>query len=224
MIRLAALLRKEGAFPIATAGFLNFSQPTFMDAVARCVAKGAAAIYVQPYFLISGYYVTNGIPKLLQDARAAYPQTNFYLAPAFDFHSALVTLTHTRAQEADPEADALLLMAHGSPHEAANTPIFHVNQALEPHYSQVRLGFMEVNTPSITDAAAQLLEAGTNRIVAVPYFLQLGGHVAEDLPNTIAEIQAGTPECTVTLADYLSYDSRLLEVVRDRLSTARPFQ
>lgn len=222
MIRLAALLRKEGAFPIATAGFLNFSQPTFMDAVTRCVRKGATHIFVQPYFLISGYYVTNGVPKLLEEARTAYPQIQFWLAPAFDFHPALVVLAYMRARETDPDADALLLMAHGSPHETANTPIFEVAHTLETHYTQVRLGFMEINEPSIPDATAQLVGTGAKRIVAVPYFLQLGGHVSEDLPQAITGTQRKHAQTNITLAHHLSYDPLLLEVVRARLGAARP--
>ena len=154
MIRLAALLRKEGDFSIATAGFLNFSQPTFMDAVARCVHKGATEVFVQPYFLISGYYVKTGVPKLVAEARAAYPEVAFYLAEAFDDHPALLELTHKRIREADPDADAALLLAHGSPHEHANAPIFRVTEALSRHYPHAQLGFMEINTPTIADAAA----------------------------------------------------------------------
>lgn len=222
MIRLAALLRKEGTFPIATAGFLNFSQPTFADAVGRCVRKGATEISVQPYFLISGFYVKTGVPKLIAEARAAYPDVTFRLAEAFDDHPALVELTRKRAQEADPDADALLLMAHGSPHEAANAPIFRVAEALSPYYRAVQLGFMELNAPTIAEAAATLVAEGAARVVATPYFLQLGGHVAEDLPGAVAEAQVRHPDAHFTLADYLSYDPLLLEVVRTRLETTQP--
>lgn len=222
MIRLAALLRKEGTFPVATAGFLNFSQPTFIDAVTRCVRKGATEVFIQPYFLISGYYVRVGLPKLIAEARAAYPEVTFHLAEAFDDHPALIELTHKRALEADPNADALLLMAHGSPHESANAPIFRVAEALKTQYRQVRLGFMEINAPSIAEAAAALVSSGAKRIVATPYFLQLGGHVTEDLPEAVAEAQARHPDAHVTLSDYLSYDPLLLEVVETRLEALLP--
>lgn len=222
MIRLAALLRKEGVCQIATAGFLNFSQPTFMDAVGRCVRKGATEVFVQPYFLISGYYVTNGVPKLITEAKKAYPHVTFHLAKAFDDHLALLGLTLKRIREADPDADAVLLMAHGSPHERANAPIWRVAEALRTHYLQVQLGFMEVNTPTIADAASVLVEQGAKRVVAAPYFLQLGGHVAEDLPEAVADVQAAHPEAVFTLADYLSYDPLLLDVIRTRLADLQP--
>lgn len=218
MIRLAALLRKHGDFPVATAGFLNFSQPTFLDAVTRCALKGATEIFVQPYFLISGYYVTNGVPKLIAEAKQAYPHVTFHLASAFDDHPALLELTLKRIKGADPNADAVLLMAHGSPHETANAPIGRVAEALKAHYPHVQLGFMEVNTPTIADAAEALVAAGAKRVVAAPYFLQLGGHVAEDLPEAVGAARTAHPGTAFTLADYLSYDPLLLEVVRTRLT------
>jgi sirohydrochlorin cobaltochelatase len=188
-----------------------------MDAVARCVRKGATDISVQPYFLISGYYVRVGLPKLIAEAQAAYPEVTFRLAEAFDDHPALAELTRRRALYADPDADALLLMAHGSPHESANAPIFRVAEALRAHYTHTRLGFMEINSPTITEAAAALVRSGAKRIVAAPYFLQLGGHVAEDLPEAVAEAQARYPDTRFTLSDYLSYDPLLLTTIRDRL-------
>lgn len=230
MIRLAALLRKGGDFSIATAGFLNFSQPTFLDAVTRCVGKGATGIFVQPYFLISGYYVTNGVPKLIAEAKQVYPHVTFHLAKAFDDHPALLELTLKRIREADihadpdanTDADAVLLMAHGSPHETANAPIGRVAEALKAHYPHVQLGFMEVNTPTIAAAAEALATAGAKRVVAAPYFLQLGGHVAEDLPEAVGAARASHPDTVFTLADYLSYDPLLLDVVRARLTEVQP--
>ncbi len=221
MIRLAALLRREGTFQIATAGFLNFSRPTFMDAVARSVHKGATEIFVQPYFLISGYYVKTGVPKLIAEAKAAFPEVTFHLARAFDDHPALVALTRKRAEEAAPDADALLLMAHGSPLESANAPIVGVAEALKVHYAHVQLGFMELNAPTIAEAAALLVERGAKRVVAAPYFLQLGEHVAADLPDEIDNARAQHPEVRFSLADYLSYDALLLEVIQDRLAALR---
>jgi len=221
MIRLAALLRKEGDYPLATAGFLNFSKPTFLDAMRRCVRKGASEIFVQPYFLISGYYVTKGLPKLVAEARAEFPDLPIHVADAFDYHPALAQLVMKRAGEA--EGTALLLMAHGSPFEAATAPIFQVAETLRQtgRFSDVRVSFMELNAPTIAEAVDALVAGGAAQVVAVPYFLQLGGHVAEDLPEEIEAAQVCHPKVSITLTEYLSYDPLLLEVVRARLNALR---
>ena len=228
MIRLAALLRKQEVAPIATAGFLNFSQPTVADAVERCARKGATHVVIQPYFLISGFYVKRILPQLVAEAQAAHPALTFSVAEAFEYHPALVQMVLERASAARTEDHcALLLIAHGSPHEEANAPIYEVAETVRKRsdYATVRLSFMEINEPSIAEGVQMLLsEAGKSieQIVAVPYFLQLGGHVAFDLPEAIETARGVYPNIKFNLADYLSYDSLLAEVVAQRVSSHLP--
>jgi sirohydrochlorin ferrochelatase len=221
MIRLAALARETGLSPIATAGFLNFSKPTFADAVARCVRKGATDLLVQPYFLIPGYYVSEALPKLVAEAQRRHPTLMIRVAEAFGYHPALVDLVQDRVMKATshPAGAALLLMAHGTPTPEANAPIEAVAQTLRKQgsYAEVVLSYMEINKPSIPEAIQRLTEQNYTRIIAVPYFLQLGGHVAEDLPREIDEARAKHPQAQIMLTDYLSYDPLILNVIKDRV-------
>ena len=198
MIRLAALLRKQGVAPIATAGFLNFSKPTVADAVERCARKGATHIVIQPYFLISGFYVKRILPKLIAEARAAHPALTFSIADAFEYHPALVQMVLNRAAAACTRERrcALLLIAHGTPHEEANAPIYEVAKTLRgSDYAAVQVSFMEINTPDIAEGIRKLVdETSAEQIVAAPYFLQLGGHVALDLPEAIRNSARGSSE------------------------------
>lgn len=222
MIRLAALARRSGLVPITTPGFLNFSQPTFADAVARAVRKGATEVIVQPYFLISGYYVERALPKLVEEAQRSHPHLQFRVASAFGYHPALSSLVQKRVAEAErvgSQPRSLLLMAHGTPYPEANAAIYRVADDLERRggFLEVVVAFMELNQPSIPEAVAELSARGGAEIVATPYFLQLGGHVAEDLPKVLGEAQERHPHTVLTLTEYLGYDEGLLEVVRDRI-------
>ena len=219
MIRLAALVRKQGVAPIATAGFLNFSQPTFADAVRRCAGKGATHITVQPYFLISGYYVKRVLPKLIEEVKKEHPQLTLEVADAFEYHPALVQMVTERAQDEHQEKCGLLLIAHGSPHAEANTPIYKVAEKVRERglYSGVQVSFMEINEPDIAEGIRLLTAKGLDQIVAVPYFLQLGGHVAHDLPEAVEAAQESHPNIRLKLADYLSYDPLLAEVIAQRV-------
>jgi sirohydrochlorin ferrochelatase len=51
----------------------------------------------------------------------------------------------------------------------------------------------------------------------VPYLLQLGGHVAEDLPKIIAAARARHPGVPIDLAAHLGYDPLLVHVIADRV-------
>jgi sirohydrochlorin cobaltochelatase len=75
---------------------------------------------------------------------------------------------------------------------------------------------MDLNAPSIPDAIDDLVACGVRRLIAVPYFLQLGGHVAEDLPATIAAARQHHPTTSIVLAEYLAYDPLLVQVIADR--------
>ena len=221
MIRLAALLRKQGVVKIATAGFLNFSQPTVADAVARCVRKGATHIIIQPYFLISGYYVKRALPKLIEEARVVHPHLTFSVAGAFEYHPALVQMVLERAATERVEANCgLLLIAHGSPHAEANTPIYRIAKTIRERsdYAAVQVSFMELNDPGIAEGIQKLADQKVAHIVSTPYFLQLGGHVASDLPKAFQRAQVSHPHIALTLADYLSYDPLLAEVIVERVA------
>src|SRR5207249_4127788 len=73
MIRLAARARAAGVAPIVEAGFLNYSRPRFAQALARCAAKGAAEVVVQPYFLIPGKFVQEDLPRVVRAIQPTRP-------------------------------------------------------------------------------------------------------------------------------------------------------
>jgi sirohydrochlorin ferrochelatase len=232
MIRLAARIRAAGIAPIAGAGFLNYSRPSFAEALARCVAYGADEVVVQPYFLVPGKFVRVDLPRLMAAGRAAYPDLALRLAEPFGDHPALAELALKRAAQAGPPLrswtewrpgqEGLLLMAHGSPDASANQPIEALAELIRAggKYAHVLVGFLGLNQPSIPAAIDDLAARGVRQLTAVPYFLQLGGHVAEDLPSLIAAARAGHPALAIGLAEHLGYDQLLVEVIADRVASA----
>lgn len=261
MIRLAARAREAGVAPVVAAGFLNYSRPTFAEALKRCVARGASAVVVQPYFLVPGKFAREDVPGALRVARSAYPRIRFALAQPFGDHPALARLVVKRAAEAallaqrpqlllsraggerwpPPRLDApvaahaggeepwdldggtaqtaLLIMAHGSPDPAANQPIQAIAERIrhDGRYGAVAVSFLDLNQPSIPAAIGGLVAQGIRRIVAVPFFLQLGGHVARDLPAIVDAARLRHGAASILLAEHLAYDRLLLSVIADRV-------
>ena len=56
---------------------------------------------------------------------------------------------------------------------------------------------MECNDPTITEAIDICVAAGAEEIIAVPYFLHTGTHVADDLPTLLEEAHARYPHIHV---------------------------
>ncbi len=249
MIRLAERAQAARVAPIVSAGFLNYSQPTFGETLARCVESGASNVIIQPYFLVPGKFVREDLARLAEAGRLAHPGLSIQVAQPFGDHPALARLLLKRALEAEYLAanphiihrlprpleggagwrplhrlhrTGLLIMAHGSPHPESNAPIYGIAKRVRAcgRYAAVTVCFMDLNQPSIPDAIDDMTGRGIRHLIATPYFLQLGNHVKDDLPTIIAAARIRHPASTILLTEHLAYDRLLVSVIADRVAEA----
>src|SRR5689334_10692043 len=96
----AARLQARGVAPLVEVGYLNYSEPLFAEAVTKCVTAGAKRILVAPYFLAPGYFVKVDLPKVVETARAAYPDVRFVVADAIGYDARLAEALIASAQAA----------------------------------------------------------------------------------------------------------------------------
>ena len=90
-------------------------------------------------------------------------------------------------------------------------------------YPIVEVGFMECNQPNIPNAIERCVSQGALRIVAVPYFLHTGNHVADDLPSLLEAAQARHPDVQFLMGDYIGRDPAIADIVHDRAREALEF-
>lgn len=117
---------------------------------------------------------------------------------------------------------ALLVMVHGSPRPESNEDMYRVVDEVRATgiFPIVEVGFMECNEPTIPAALETCIERGAARIIAVPYFLHAGTHVADDLPTLLENAAAGHPEIEFLMGDYLGHDPLVAGVLADRVRQA----
>lgn len=113
---------------------------------------------------------------------------------------------------------ALLIMVHGSPRLEANSDMFRVADLNRERgvFDFVEVGFMECNAPDIPTAIQSLVDAGAERVIAVPYFLHTGTHVADDLPGLLEDAQARHSRVQFAMGRYLGASPRLTELLAAR--------
>jgi sirohydrochlorin cobaltochelatase len=230
MIRIAARLRERGAAPVVEAAFLNYSRPTLAEVVAKVVDAGAVQITIQPYFLIAGAYVQDDLAALIREVAAANPALTFTVAPVLGEHPALAELAQVRAAAALVEARAeparphLLLLAHGTPLPEANAPLYRTADQIATWLGLPgsTVAYLDCNAPTIPGAFADLAHRGVTQVLALPYFLHLGRHVAQDLPALINQARADYPALTVLAAQHLDYDLRLVNAIQALVTQAAP--
>lgn len=85
----AARLAQVGAYVCVEIGYLNYSEPSFSTAVEKCVQAGATRITIAPYFLVPGYFVKTGLPRVLNPEKARFPEIEFRTAQVLGDHPLL---------------------------------------------------------------------------------------------------------------------------------------
>lgn len=102
---------------------------------------------------------------------------------------------------------SLLIIAHGSRRAASNDEVRQLAERVRAQagqaYDHIEAAFLELAGPSIPAGLAALAAKGASEIVAFPYFLAAGTHVAQDIPEAIAEFCAAHPAVKVRLTPHL---------------------
>ncbi len=247
MMRIADSLRREQITPIVQAGFLNYNQPTFADALAAALEQGATTILIVPYFLIAGAYVSGDLLAMVDRARQQHPEIHFKVTEVLGTHSLLADLAEQRLQQMWAEATdaanqaqtaaqiaaqngtqnqqrSLLFVAHGTPLEAANLPILQVMQAVQRRlgYADARVGYLDCNQPDIPAAFEALAatadgQSRTAQIDVLPYFLHLGRHVRHDLPAHFAAARQRYVNVEIRIARHLDDEAMLARICAERI-------
>ncbi|HCU26003.1 MAG TPA: cobalamin biosynthesis protein CbiX [Deltaproteobacteria bacterium] len=113
---------------------------------------------------------------------------------------------------------AVILIAHGSRAEAANQEIRDLADRLAAQSEALIFpAFLELSSPSISEAIDQALAAAPREILVLPYFLTQGRHVQEDIPKILAEKAHAYPEIPIKLLDYFGKNPHLTDLLAELL-------
>lgn len=102
---------------------------------------------------------------------------------------------------------SLLLVAHGSRRQASNDEVRELTQQLAAQaagqYDYVDCAFLELAEPLIPDGIQRCIDAGSDDVTVLPYFLSAGRHVAEDIPAEVKIKQDEYPHLAINISSYL---------------------
>lgn len=114
---------------------------------------------------------------------------------------------------------AILLMAHGSRIPEANDAVHAIAAMVREMTGNalVEVSFREQHSPTIQQGIDACVAQGAERILLVPYFLFIGAHVREDLPDEMAEAQRRYPGVVFAMGKHLGVHRKLAEIVAERI-------
>ena len=120
---------------------------------------------------------------------------------------------------------ALVLVAHGSRRKQSNDEVVELaarlKQNCQHQYEIVHPGFLELASPSIPEGIQLCLDEGASEVIVLPYFLNSGRHVVEDIPELVEQARKSNPDSDIRIAPHLGASDLMLELLINSANTIK---
>lgn len=120
---------------------------------------------------------------------------------------------------------ALVLVAHGSRRKQSNDEVIELAGTLKQHckdqYGSVHPGFLELASPSIPEGIQLCIDEGAREVIVLPYFLNSGRHVVEDIPELVKQARQSNPNSDIRIAPHLGSSDLMLELLINSANTIK---
>lgn len=120
---------------------------------------------------------------------------------------------------------ALLLVAHGSRRKQSNDEVVKLAAQLRcncsDQYQIVHAGFLELAETLIPEGIQKCVDDGATTIVVLPYFLNSGRHVIDDIPNIVNAAQLVYPDVKIKIAAHLGASEMMMELLTNSANATR---
>lgn len=112
---------------------------------------------------------------------------------------------------------ALLLVAHGSRRSQSNDEVVVLADRLKDHcsdqYKIIHSAFLELTDPQIPAGIQQCIDDGATSVIVLPYFLNSGRHVTEDIPSIVNTKALEHPQIDISIASHVGGSDLMMELL-----------
>lgn len=116
---------------------------------------------------------------------------------------------------------AFVVFAHGSSVDAANQAIRDLAAQMQQASGEItEAAFLELASPDLPAAVAELVARGATDIFVIPYFLAPGIHLRRDLPRIMSELAGIHTGVRIEATPALDGHPALLRILLDRAGKA----
>lgn len=112
---------------------------------------------------------------------------------------------------------SLILFGHGARDSRWREPFDRLASLWKAQHPDVlvELAFLELMQPSLGDAIASQVAAGSTEVLVVPVFFGQGGHLRNDFPVLLKACQEKFPEITLSATPAVGEDEPVLQAIVD---------
>ncbi|MBC8521497.1 MAG: sirohydrochlorin nickelochelatase [Candidatus Syntrophoarchaeum sp.] len=140
-----------------------------------------------------------------------------------------MAIEENRAVGESEEDTAVVLIGHGSKLPYGKGVLEELRRRIEMReiFREVRVAFMQLDSPSIEETLRNLAKDGMKNIVALPVFLADGAHTTEDIPEKLKAAFEGAWEeigrdVNIVYGKPIGVDERIVDILLDRVKDAMP--
>lgn len=127
----------------------------------------------------------------------------------------------TSGQKPKGQKTGIIILGHGSKRRQANKIILDIVRAIRRQgWDIAEPAYLQFHQPHLATSIRNVVERGSKRVIVVPFFLFMGNHVTRDIPRAIKKEAAKYPGVNFVYAKNLGEDSRIDEIVLDRIREA----
>ena len=112
--------------------------------------------------------------------------------------------------------NSLLLVAHGSRREQSNEEVRLLAEKLKvrcgENFPVIHAAFLELADPLIPAGLKKCIDDGASKITVLPYFLNTGRHVAEDIPEIVEGFKQSA-DVEINIATHLGASEMMLDLL-----------
>ncbi|MGQ4647034.1 CbiX/SirB N-terminal domain-containing protein [Lyngbya aestuarii] len=170
-------------------------------------AIGCNKIELLPIFLLPGVHVMEDIPQEVALAQASLGQAaEIRQLPHLGSHPGLTKMLVSQLVEMD--ADAKILLSHGTRRPGGNEPVEAVAD-----YLGAMAAYLSV-PPMLEEQVKVLAAAGHKQIVILPYFFFCGS-ITDAIAQLVADLQLQFPKLELKLGQPIGASTQLADLIVD---------
>jgi sirohydrochlorin ferrochelatase len=112
---------------------------------------------------------------------------------------------------------AVIILFHGSRAEGADETAQRIaaDVGRRGRFGAVATAFLQHVKPDLMEAVHACVRQGADKIVVVPFFLQMGMHVTADIPVLINRVKKRYPDLTIVVTGAVGSHPLMAEIVVD---------
>lgn len=202
--------------------FLELTEPSISEGIARCVASGWWELSAVPLLLLAARHVKLDITRELDRARQRYPGLTIHYGRHLGLAPEILQLWQERLAQADhptiPRSETVVLVVgRGSSDPDANSDALKLARLLweGSGYLTVETCFVGITHPRLEEGWRRVWLYQPKRVIVLPHFL-FTGVLVQKIQAMAQKMQAEHPHVPITCLPELGITPALFALLRQR--------